>query len=132
MRKKKSSQFTVIAAGTRLEGTLRLEGGAQIEGQIDGRVIAQGPVSIGPEGHVVGEVVGDEVAIGGTVEGSVTARGTLHMVKGGRLEGEARYADLQVDRGAVIDGRTAHADADQKQPQDSAPLAEDPASVPAN
>jgi cytoskeletal protein CcmA (bactofilin family) len=60
----------------------------------------------------VGEVIADEVAVGGRVEGKLTARKHLHVAATGALHGEVCYGSLQVERGGVVDGHTARGDAD--------------------
>jgi cytoskeletal protein CcmA (bactofilin family) len=60
---------------------------------------------------VIGEVVAEELAVGGRVEGKVSVRDHLHVAPGGIARGEVRYGSLQVERGGVIDGSTAHGDA---------------------
>jgi cytoskeletal protein CcmA (bactofilin family) len=106
-----SSEPTVIGKGTVIEGTVRVCGRVQVDGQIDGSLIAEGHVSVGPTGSVIGEVVAEELAVGGRVEGKVSVRDHLHVAPGGIARGEVRYGSLQVERGGVIDGSTAHGDA---------------------
>jgi cytoskeletal protein CcmA (bactofilin family) len=62
-------------------------------------------VSVGPTGSVIGDVMADELAVGGRVEGNVTARKHLYVAATGAVCGELCYGTLQVERGAVLDGR---------------------------
>jgi cytoskeletal protein CcmA (bactofilin family) len=107
-RSSSSSEPTVIGKGTVIQGTIRVCGRVQVDGSIDGTLIAEGHVSVGPTGVVLGELVAEELAIGGRVEGKVNVRDHLHIAPGGTARGEMRYGSLQVDRGGVIDGSTAH------------------------
>jgi cytoskeletal protein CcmA (bactofilin family) len=103
-----STEPTVIGRGTCIEGTIRVSGRVQVDGQIDGTLLAEGPVSVGPSGSIVGEVSAHELAVGGRVEGKVNVREHLHVAPKGVCRGEVRYGSLQVDRGGVLDGSTAH------------------------
>lgn len=103
-----SSEPTVIGKGTEIQGTVKVCGRVQVDGTIDGTLIAEGHVSVGPTGVVFGELVAEELAVGGRVEGKVNVRNHLHVAPGGTARGEVRYGSLQVDRGGVIDGSTAH------------------------
>jgi cytoskeletal protein CcmA (bactofilin family) len=103
-----SSEPTVIGKGTVIEGTVRVKGRVQLDGQIEGSLIAEGHVSVGPTGSVMGEVIATELAVGGRVEGKVNVRDHLHIAPGGLARGEVRYGSLQVDRGGLIDGSTLH------------------------
>jgi cytoskeletal protein CcmA (bactofilin family) len=105
---KSTTEPTVIGRGTVIEGTLRVSGRVQVDGQIDGTLIAEGHVSVGPTGSILGEVVADELAVGGRVEGKVTVRNHLHVASQGVTRGDVRYGSLQVERGGVLDGSTAH------------------------
>jgi cytoskeletal protein CcmA (bactofilin family) len=106
--KSSSTEPTVIGKGTVIEGTVRVSGRVQVDGQIEGSLLAEGHVSVGPSGSIVGEVVADELAIGGRVEGKIHVREHLHVAPQGIARGELRYGSLQVDRGGVLDGSTAH------------------------
>jgi cytoskeletal protein CcmA (bactofilin family) len=103
-----SSEPTVIGKGTMIQGTVKVSGRVQIDGHIDGTLIADGHVSVGPNGMILGEVYAEELAVGGKVEGKVSVKNHLHIAPGGTARGEMRYGSLQVDRGGVIDGSTAH------------------------
>lgn len=103
---KSATEPTVIGKGTVIEGTVRVSGRVQVDGQIDGSLIAEGPVAVGPSGSIVGEVVADELTVGGRVEGRVNVREHLHIAPQGIARGEVRYGSLQVDRGGVLDGST--------------------------
>ena len=104
--KQSGSSTTIIGRGARFVGTLDLEGAVHIEGRCEGTVRAQGHLSVGPRGSVVGELAGRMVTIAGQVEGTVVAQETLHVLKTGGMKGDAYYGRLKVDCGGVIDGRT--------------------------
>jgi cytoskeletal protein CcmA (bactofilin family) len=103
-----SSTVTVIAQGSTVEGTMRARGMLQVDGLIDGTLIVEGHVSVGPEGEIRGNVTADNLAIGGRVQGRLEARGHLHVLRTGHVCGEVRYTTLEVDRGGVMDGRASH------------------------
>lgn len=105
---KKRSGPTLIGPQTTFEGTLRAKGGLQVDGTIQGDVEVEGGMSVGPEGRVEGDVRADALAVAGEVTGTVDVTGHLHMLATGRVRGEVSYGTLQVDRGAMVDGRTAH------------------------
>ncbi|HEX7480948.1 MAG TPA: polymer-forming cytoskeletal protein [Polyangiales bacterium] len=107
-----AAEVTVIGRGAVIEGTIRAQGRIQVDGKVEGSLLVQGQVSVGPTGSVVGEVVADELVVGGRLEGKVTARTHLHVVSGGSVQGQAHYASLQVDRGGVLHGTTTQGDAE--------------------
>lgn len=97
---------TVISRGARFEGTLTIEGGLQIDGHVKGHIVADGGVSVGPDGRIEGEVSADHLALAGHFEGTLAVQGQLHLLPTGVVRGEVRYGALQVDNGAVIEGQT--------------------------
>jgi cytoskeletal protein CcmA (bactofilin family) len=99
---------TVVGEGAVIVGTLSGRGRVQIDGVVEGSVKVQGHVSVGPRGRIEGDLVADDVAVGGEVKGRVVARAHLHVVATGRVRGDMHYGSLQVERGAVLEGRTAH------------------------
>jgi cytoskeletal protein CcmA (bactofilin family) len=107
-RAKPAAEPTVIGQGTTIEGNLRASGRVQIDGHLKGTLEVDGQVSVGPKGSITGELIADELAIGGRVEGKVTARKHLYVAATGAVIGELCYGTLQVERGAVIDGRALH------------------------
>ena len=104
--KANSGSTTIIGRGARFVGTLELEGAAYIEGRCEGTVRAQGELSVGPHGSVLGELAGKVVLVAGQVEGTIVAQENLHLFKTGSLKGDAYYGRLQVDYGGVIDGQS--------------------------
>ncbi len=109
-RQQAAQAITVIASGSVIEGTLRVKGMLQLDGTVQGTLIAEGHVSVGPEGKILGDVTGDNLSIAGRIEGTVNARGHLHVLATGVVQGGARYASLEVDRGGVMDGRASRFD----------------------
>lgn len=106
----KSEEPTVIGRGAVIEGTVRIRGRVQVDGRVDGVLEVEGTLSVGPEGRIRGEVTAEDIAVGGEIEGKITARKHLHVVRTGKVRGEVRYDTLQIDRGALLDGRTLHGD----------------------
>ena len=98
---------TVIAAAAELQGDLRVRGALRVEGAVYGNVRADGPMSLGPDARIVGEVRATNLAVGGRIDGIVHVRDHLHVLSGGIVRGHARYQSLQIERGGVMDGSTA-------------------------
>ena len=91
----------------------------------------EGQVSVGPNGHIRGEVVTDDLVVGGKVEDKVLARKHLHVASSGSVRGEVRYGTLQVDRGAVMDGSALFGDNDAEKTASEPPVAARPPQLPA-
>jgi len=94
---------SIISPGLRIVGDLVSEGNVQVDGVIEGDVKGK-TIVIGEGGVVEGKIIGDSVTVAGTVEGTVEGM-TLHIQSTARLTGDIIYEALQVDSGAVVDGR---------------------------
>ena len=105
-KKANPSEPTVIGKGAVIEGTVRVLGPVQVDGEIDGSLLAEGHVSVGPTGIIMGDVVAEDLALGGRIEGRIEVRKHLYIAPGASARGEVRYGTLQVDRGGVLDGST--------------------------
>jgi cytoskeletal protein CcmA (bactofilin family) len=115
---KSSNAITVIAGGSVVVGTLRVRGIVQVDGAVEGSLLVEGHVSVGPDGRISGDITADDLSVGGKVDGTVHARGHLHVLKSGSVCGETHYTTLEVDRGGVMDGRTSHVDVEGKRKAD--------------
>lgn len=107
--REKKNATTVVASDATFEGSLNLKGAAHIEGHFIGDLTAEGEVSVGPDGSVVGSLNGELVTIAGQVEGRVIARTKLVICRSGSVKGELFYEKLQVEAGGVLDGRVHNA-----------------------
>src|SRR5258707_1297620 len=66
-------RFTHIAAGTRLQGALTGSTELLIEGEVEGEIRLEAPVTIGAEGSVTGPIEAPVVRVSGRVTGNVAA-----------------------------------------------------------
>lgn len=103
-----AGNLTVIAAGSAVEGKLRIRGAVRVDGAVNGAVIAEGSVVVGPEGRILGEVEADDLTVAGRIDGILRVRGHLRVQASGAVQGHARYTTLEVERGGVMDGSTTH------------------------
>ena len=89
-----------LVAGTRIVGDISAPGLLEIQGQVDGRVMADSVV-IEEHGTVDGEVQAAAVGVKGTFSGHI-AGGTVRVHATARLSGTIRYETLSVESGAEV------------------------------
>jgi len=76
----------------------------QIQGDVQGDVYAA-RIVIGEQARVVGELVADEIVIGGLVQGSI--RGNNVTFQGAsRIEGDVLHRKLAIEQGAYFEGKS--------------------------
>jgi cytoskeletal protein CcmA (bactofilin family) len=106
------SEVTVVGKGARLEGNLVSAGSLRIDGQVKGKITAEGDVSLSPQSEVDAEIRATNVVVGGTFKGNIEASNRTELSKGGRVDGNVTTKVLVVAEGAsftgqsIMDGRT--------------------------
>jgi cytoskeletal protein CcmA (bactofilin family) len=96
---------TFVFQGADFEGTLRLRESFRIDSEFRGEIVSEGTVIVGEAAGVEARIRAREVFIDGAVVGNVSASRQLVIRSGGRLHGDAETPCLQVEKGAVFNGR---------------------------
>jgi len=103
---------SLIGATTRIEGNVFFSGGLRVDGAVRGNVAAlpdqPGTLVISEQARVDGEVQAAHVVVNGTINGPVDARETLELQAGSRVKGDIHYKSIEIQQGAVIEGRLVH------------------------
>lgn len=106
-RKSNAATLTYLGEGAEFEGVLKVRGQARIDGRVQGTVIVEGDLEVGPKGEIEGELVqAVNVQIHGTVRASVVAQEKLMLFKTAHLEGDIRAKALDIEAGAAFIGRS--------------------------
>lgn len=63
-----------------------------------------GDIVVEKKGHVVAPIVVGNLTVKGRVQGSVHARGHVHICKTGLVKGDLEAMSLDLENGAVLDG----------------------------
>jgi cytoskeletal protein CcmA (bactofilin family) len=103
-RNKKVELSTIIGKGSRIEGTLQVEGGVRIDGRIDGKIESNGFVTIGLSGQTNADIKAKECLISGKVVGNINVTEGLELDRTADLTGDIVAKILRVHTGAVFNG----------------------------
>ncbi|WP_428486703.1 bactofilin family protein [Rhodopila sp.] len=95
----------VVGRGISVQGTVQDAERLVVEGTVEASMIHATELAIAPGGIFKGEVEVEEAEIAGTIDGTLTARGSLIVRGTGRVLGTARCRRLQVEDGGQITGR---------------------------
>jgi cytoskeletal protein CcmA (bactofilin family) len=95
----------VVGRGISVQGTVQDAERLVVEGTVEATMIHAAELSISPGGVFKGEVEVEEAEVAGTIDGTLTARGSLQVRATGRVLGTARCRRLQVEDGGQITGR---------------------------
>jgi len=104
---------SLIGAGTRIEGSLLFTGGLRIDGEVKGSILAAEGASssmlvLSEHARVEGAVNVAHLVTNGTVVGPVVVTESLEMQSKSRIVGDVEYAVIEMQQGAVIEGRLLH------------------------
>ncbi|MEQ1556804.1 MAG: polymer-forming cytoskeletal protein [Gallionella sp.] len=103
---------SLIGAGTIITGDLNFSGGMRIDGQVKGNVIATpgkpSTLVLSELSVIDGDVHVTHLVANGVVNGAVTASEYLELQSKARIIGDVNYQTMEIQLGAVIDGRLLH------------------------
>lgn len=103
---------SLIGAGTRIEGDIVFTGGLRVDGEVRGNISCAngqgGTLVISEKASVEGEISVGHIVINGTVIGPVSAGESLELLPMARVTGDVEYHQIEMQQGAVIQGRLVH------------------------
>ena len=103
---------TLISAHVTIMGDIRFSGGVQIDGTVNGSLIAEDQGStlrVTRAGRVCGDIKGPNIVINGNVEGDVYATERLELSADAVINGDVYYELIEMVMGAQVNGRLVHA-----------------------
>jgi cytoskeletal protein CcmA (bactofilin family) len=106
MRDEPGAEVTVVGQGARLEGTIVSAGSLRIDGQVKGKISAEGDVSLSPQSQVEADIQAQSVTVAGKYRGNVVVRNRAELARGGRVDGNITSKSLIVAEGAVFNGQS--------------------------
>jgi cytoskeletal protein CcmA (bactofilin family) len=98
---------TIIGEGVKLDGKLISKGNVRIDGIISGDIHAEGNITVGVHGEIIGEIKAQVVIIGGKIDGTVDANEKIILESTSKMKGDLITKILVVEEGAVFDGKSA-------------------------
>ena len=100
---------TLVGPMSKIVGDVYYGGGLQIEGTVEGNVVAKCEdkcvLVVSEMGVVEGEIRGTFIVIDGTVHGDVYASEGIELKSGAKINGDIYYASLGMNVGAEVNGK---------------------------
>lgn len=101
----KGEMGTIIGKGTKIDGTINIEGPTRIDGTVTGKVISNDSVTIGSTGTVkAAEIKARIIIVGGKVEGNLIADEKVELQSKCEVIGDISSKSLLVEHGAIFHG----------------------------
>lgn len=106
MKETPGSEVTVIGQGARIEGTLVSAGSLRIDGQVTGKINADGDVVLSSQSQVEADIDAQNATVAGRFKGNINVKNKAELAKGGRVEGNITSKVLAVAEGATFSGQS--------------------------
>jgi cytoskeletal protein CcmA (bactofilin family) len=95
---------SVIGPDLIVTGNLETNGVLQVEGDVQGDIYAA-RIVVGEQARVVGDLLADDVVVGGMVQGSIRANSVTFRT-GSHVEAEIYHRKLTIEQGAYFEGKS--------------------------
>lgn len=109
---------SLVGAGTSVVGDVTFSGGLRIDGEVRGNVRGASDQAttlvISEHARVEGEISVSHLVINGTVIGPVHSAEFLELQPCARVTGDVEYSTIEIQLGAVVQGRLVHQGATAK------------------
>ena len=93
-----------ISAGTVIKGEIQSPYDIRIDGTFEGKVQTKGRVVIGETASIKGDVICENIDLGGKMEGNLYAKNTLSLMEGCSMDGNLHVRRLSVELGSTFNG----------------------------
>ena len=101
-----SKAAACISQGIKIKGEVTGSEDLFVDGQVEGKLnLANGSLTIGPNGCVKADVTAREVIVRGKVEGKVSGRDKVQLWSTGQIIGEVQTDRLAIEDGAMLRGK---------------------------
>jgi len=95
---------SLIGNQTSFEGKIKSSQGIRVDGLFKGNIECEGWVVVGNQGKIEGDIVADNVIIGGEIRGNIFARDRLEITAKGKVRGDIVTSHLVIEEGVIFEG----------------------------
>ncbi len=99
----KSDAF--LGKGTKVVGSLAFNGAVELDGAVEGEILAKDLLTIGESAIINAKIVGGEIVVRGAVTGDIVATKRLVIKKPARVTGNIASPTLSIEEGVHFEGK---------------------------
>lgn len=103
-----------LGEGTQFKGVLSFAGAVRVDGHLEGEIVGEELLIVGEPAQVKAEIEVGTLVVSGRVQGSISARERVELLRPGRVTGTIRTPCLVVAEGAVFNGNCEMAGPDDE------------------
>lgn len=96
---------SVIGKGLSVTGDVRGDGDLRVNGRVEGSIVTEGSVQVGPRGEVEGSIEARDVLAQGRVRGDIHGERLVRLEDGCRVDGDVEGPVVGLEDGGVFNGR---------------------------
>ncbi len=96
---------TTLSNTSLFNGVIKFKNSLRIDGEYTGKIDAEGLLVVGPQAKIKGDVVSDEVILGGEIRGNIFAKKRLELLESAKLYGDIKTAKLKIADGVIFEGK---------------------------
>lgn len=108
---------SLVGVGTVVEGNIAFTGGLRVDGRVRGNVLTAddqpSTLVLSEKAQIEGEIRVSHAVINGTVIGPVFGAEYVELQPKSNVTGDVHYRTLEIQLGAVVQGRLVHEDGEQ-------------------
>lgn len=93
-----------IGEGTTFKGNLSFQGTVRVDGRLDGEIFTKDTLVVGKTAEIKADIHAGALAVGGTVQGNITAEKKIELHSGARLHGNISTPSLVIAEGVIFEG----------------------------
>jgi cytoskeletal protein CcmA (bactofilin family) len=119
---------TRLGEGTEISGEVKFTEVLRVEAKVSGKMTSDsGSLIVSEQGYVNAEIEAGFVEVFGTVEGKITAKYKVEIRPGGRVYGDIFTPVLNIEHGAIFDGKCHMVDETRREGKSNSIMLEEPA-----
>ncbi len=96
---------TTLSNTSLFNGVISFKNSLRIDGEYTGKIDADGLLVVGPQAKIKGDVVCEEVILGGEIRGNIFAKKRLELLESAKLYGDIKTAKLKIADGVIFEGK---------------------------
>lgn len=111
----------ILGKGSKVVGTITFAGPAELDGHLEGEVIAQDRLTIGESAVIQAKVSGAEIIVKGQVNGDIIASRKLSLRRPAKVFGNISTSTLSIEEGVVFEGKSTMSSAGRNEQKAATP-----------
>ena len=93
-----------ISKGSHLNGVVRIQGMARIDGYVEGEIYADNMIQVGKDAVIVAAITAESLLAQGPIRGDITVREKVELLAPATLEGTIHTPVFSVEEGVRVTG----------------------------